>query len=70
MSFFHENLESKIGKEKLKAALHMVSDKSKVKNNLTAQTKDLALQFVALENSSKLWNRAEELSEFEEYRGR
>ena len=70
LSSFHENLEGQIGKEKLKAALHMVADKSKVKNNLAAQTKDLALKFVAMENSSKPWNRAEEFSEFEEQRGR
>ena len=70
LSAFHENLEGHIGRDKLKAALHTISDKSKVKNNLAAQTKDLALKFVAMENSSKPWNRAEEFSEFEEQRGR
>ena len=48
----------------------MQADKSKAKNNLAAQTKDLALKFVAMENSSKPWNRAEAFSEFEEQRGR
>ena len=38
----------------------MVSDKAKVKNDLAAQTKDLALKFVGMENSFKPWNRAEE----------
>ena len=70
LSAFHENLEGHIGRDKLKAALHTLSDKKKVKNNLAAQTKDLALKFVAMENSSKPWNRAEEFSEFEEQRGR
>ena len=53
-----------------KASLHMLSDKSKAKNNLSAQTKHLVLKFVAMENSSKPWNRAEEFCEFEEQRGR
>ena len=70
MSAFHEVLEGKIGKEKLKATLHMLSDKSKAKNNLSAQTKHLVLKFVAMESSSKPWNRAEEICEFEEQRGR
>ena len=70
LSTFHEKLEGNIGKDKLKATLHMVLDKSKVRNNLAAQTKDLALKFVAMENSSKPWSRAEEFSEFEELRGR
>ena len=70
MSAFHEKLEGNIGKDKLRATLHMVSDKSKVRNNLAAQTKDLALKFVAMENSSKPWSRAEEFSEFEELHGR
>ena len=60
LSTFHENLEGQIGKEKLKATLHIVSDKAKVKNDLVAQIKDLALKFIGMENSSKLWNRAEE----------
>ena len=30
---------------------------------------NLALKFVAMENSSKPWNRAEEFSEFEEQQG-
>ena len=38
LSAFHEKLEGNIGKDKLKATLHMVSDKSKVRNNLAAQT--------------------------------
>ena len=64
LSAFHENLEGHIGRDKLKAALHTLSDKSKVKNNLGAQAKDLALKFVAMENSSKPWNRAEEFCKF------
>ena len=40
MSLFHENLENQIGKEKLKASLHQIPNKSNVKNNLSAQTKD------------------------------
>ena len=56
--------------ERLKASLHMVSDKSKVKNNLSAQCKDLVLKFFSMENSSKPWNRAKEFSEFEEDKGR
>ena len=48
----------------------MMSDKSKVKNNLSSQTKYLALKFVAMENCSKPWNRAEEFCEFEEQKGR
>ena len=48
----------------------MVADKSKVKNNLSAQCKDLVLKFFAIENSSKPWSRAEEFCEFEEDRGR
>ena len=70
MSCFNDNLEGHIGSEKLKVALHMMSDKSKVKNNLSSQTKHLALKFVAMENCSKPWNRAEEFCEFEEQRGR
>ena len=70
MSFFHENLEGKIGKEKLKAALYIVSHDSKIKNNLADQAKDLVLKFVAQANSSKPWNKAEEFSEVEEQRGR
>ena len=50
--------------------MHTISDKSKMKNNLAAQTKDLALKFVAMENVSKPWNRAEGFSEFEEQNGR
>ena len=60
---FHENFKRKIVKEKLKAALCMVSDDSKIKNNLV-------LKFVAQANSFKPWNRAEEFSEFEEQRSR
>ena len=48
----------------------MVADKSKVKNNLSAQCKDLVLKFFAIENSSKACSRAEEFCEFEEDRGR
>ena len=70
LSSFFENLEGQIGRDKLKATLNTISDKSKVINNLGAQTKDLALKFVAMENSLKPWNRAEEFSEFEEQRGR
>ena len=70
LSAFHKNLEANIGRDKLKAALHTLSDKSKMKNNFAAQTKDLALKFVAMENVSKPWNRAEEFSEFEEQNGR
>ena len=61
---FHENLEDQVGREKMKASLHMSADKSKVKNNLSAQTKDLVLKFFATENSSKPWSRAEEFCEF------
>ena len=56
--------------ERLKASLHMVSDKNKVKKNFSAQCKDLVLKFFSMENSSKPWNRAEEFSEFEEDKGR
>ena len=70
MSFFHENLEGKIGKEKLKAAFYIVSHDSKIKNNLADQAKDLVWKFVAQSNSSKPWNKAEEFSEVEEQRGR
>ena len=59
-----------IRKAKLKASLHTISDKSKVKNNLGAQTKDLSLKFDAMENFSKPWKRPEEFSKFEENRGR
>ena len=70
LSLFHEALEGEIGKEKLRASLHMISDKTKAKNNLSAQCKDLVLKFFAMENSSKPWNRAEEFAEFEEGKGR
>ena len=60
LSTFHEGFEGQIGKEKLKATLHMVSDKAKIKNDLAEQTKDLVLKFVGMKNSSKPWNRAEE----------
>ena len=70
LSSFHQNLEVQLGKDRLKSALPMLSDKSKLQDNLSAQTKDLALKFVASENSSKPWNRAEQFSEFEELRGR
>ena len=48
LSTFHESLEGQIGKAKPKATLHMVNDKAKVKNDLVAQTKDLALKFVGM----------------------
>lgn len=70
LSIFHENLESQIGKDKLKASLHQISNKSSVKNNLSAQAKDLLLKFFAMENSSKPWSRAEEFCVFEEEQGR
>jgi len=57
MSLFHENLEKQIGKEKLKASLHQISNESNVKNNLSAQTKDSILKFFAMEKSSKPWNK-------------
>ena len=53
----------------MKVSLYMSADKSKDKNNLSAQTKDLVLKFFAMENSSKPWSRVEEFCEFEEKRG-
>ena len=44
-------------KEKPKASLYQISNKSNVKNNLSAQTKDLILKFFAMEKSSKPWNK-------------
>ena len=70
LSLFHENLESQLGHDKLKASLHQISDKKKVKNNLSAQAKDLVLKFFAMDNSSKPWSRAEQFCIFEEERGR
>ena len=63
-------MEGEIGKEKLRASSHMISDKIKAKNNWSAQCKDLDLKFFAMENSSKPWNRAEEFAELEEGKGR
>ena len=57
-------------RQQLRATLHTISDKSKVKNNLASQTKDLVLKFVSMDNSSKPWNHTEASSEFEEMRGR
>ena len=57
MSLFYENLENQIGKEKLKASPHQNFNKSNVKNNLSAQTKDLILKFFSMEKSSKPWNK-------------
>ena len=57
MSLFHENLENQIGKEKLKASLHQIFNKSHVKSNLSAQTKDLIFKFFSMEKSSKPWNK-------------
>ena len=57
-------------KEKPKACLYQISNKSNVKNNLSAQTKDLVLKFFAMENSSKPWSRAEQFCVFEEDKGR
>ena len=70
MSFFHENFERKIRKEKLKTVLYIVSHDFKIKNNLADQAKDLVLKFVAQANSSKPWNKAKEFSEVEEQKGR
>ena len=44
-------------KEKPKASLYQISNKSNVKNNLSAQTKDLVLKSFAMEKSSKPWNK-------------
>ena len=41
-----------------------------MKNNLSAQAKDLVLKFFAMENSSKPWSHAEEFCVFEEEKGR
>ena len=59
LSAFHEKWEGNIGKDKLKATLHMVSDKSKVRNNLAAQTEDLSLKFVAMRHG-KLFQTLEQ----------
>jgi hypothetical protein len=45
LSVFHEELERAIGEEKLKAALHMISNKSKAKDNFSAQARDLVLKY-------------------------